>query len=351
MQTRMRSHWLILAVVGAFIIGACGGGPAAQPTATATAPAASPTATPKAFQGTKTFKVAFTSIGVSSVPLLAAIDSLRAQGFTIDTPEIAESELSVQGVVKGDFALSSGTTSAVLNAAQKGGKIKILADRVANEWTVYSVSSITSCQGLDGKKLAIHSEGAVSTAMVKNWLATECPSAKPTFLIVPGSDNRYQALIAGQIDASPLELSDAIALESQAGTRFRLITSFAQALPDVHPTTVYANGDFISANPDSVKAVLKALLEQHRKISGDAKYLSEIVLKYYPKVKKETLDKAAQQYVSLKMFDVNGGLTAENFKGTLDFFTKAGALQPGLAVADVSDLSFLQAVLSEIGRK
>lgn len=342
-------HWLIPAVVSVLTISACGGGPAAPASPAATP--APPTPTAKAFQGTKTFKVAFTSIGVSSVPLLAAIDSLRGQGFTIDTPEIAESELSVQGVVKGDFALSSGTTSAVLNAVQKGGKVRILADRVANEWTVYAVKAVSSCKELEGRKLAIHSEGAVSTAMVKNWLATECPATKPTFLIVPGSDNRYKALLANQIDASPLELSDAIALESEAGDRFRLVTSFAQTLPNLHPTTVYGNGDFIEKNPDSVRAVLKALLEQHRKIAGDAKYLAEIVVKYYPKVERKTLDKAAQQYVALKMFDVNGGLTEENFKGTVDFFTTAGSVKPGLSVNDVADLSFLKALLGEIGRK
>ncbi len=336
---------LVLATASALTISACGGGPAPAAPAAPASPAA------KAFQGTKTFKVAFTSIGVSSVPLLAAIDSLRGQGFTIDTPEIAESELSVQGVVKGDFALSSGTTSAVLNAVQKGGKVKILADRVSNEWTVYAVKAITKCAELDGKRLAIHSEGAVSTAMVKNWLATECSAAKPSFLIVPGSDNRYKALLAGQIDASPLELSDAIALESEAGDRFRLITSFAKTLPNIHPTTVYANGDFVDKNPDSVKAVLKGLLEQHRKIAGDAKYFAEITLKYYPGVDKKTNEKSAAQYVGLKMFDVNGGLTEENLKGTIDFFTAAGTVKPGLTVKDVADFSFLQVVLSELGRK
>ncbi len=346
MTRRMRSYWVILAVTSALIFGACGGGPGAPAAPAAPAPPAA-----KPFQGTKSFSVVSTSVGVSHVPLLAAIDSLRGQGFTIQTSEVAESELSVQGVVKGDFAFSHGTTSAVLTAVQKGAKVKILADRVANEWTVYAIKSIGSCQALDGKKLAIHSEGAVSTAMVKNWLATECPTAKPTFLIVPGSDNRYRALLAGQIDASPLELSDAIALESEAGTRFGLITSFAKTLPNVHPTTVYANGDFVDKNPDTVKALLKAILEQHRKVAGDAKYLADITLKYYPGVDKKTLDKAAAQYVGLKMFDVNGGLTEENLKGTIDFFTAAGSVKPGLTVKDVADFSFLQAVLSEIGRK
>ena len=351
MQRRLGLRWLVLAAASVLVISACGGGAApAAPAATATL-AAPATPTAKPFQGTKDFTVAFTSIGVSSVPLLAAIDSLRGQGFTIKTPEIAESELSVQGVVKGDFAFSSGTTSAVLNAVQKGGKVKILADRVANEWTVYGAKPIGACKDLEGKKLAIHSEGAVSTAMVRNWLSTECSTTKPTFLVIPGSDNRLKALLANQIDASPLELSDAIALESQAGDKFNQLTSFAKTLPNIHPTTVYANGDFVEKNPDSVRAVLKALLEQHRKIAGDAKYFADITVKYYPGADKKTLDKASAQYVALKMFDVNGGLTEENLKGTVDFFTTAGSVKPGLTVKDVADLSYLQAVLGEIGRK
>ncbi len=333
------SRALLLAIL---VVSACGGGPA---------PAGSPAAAPaKAFQGTKTFTVAFPPIGASSVPLLAAIDSLRSQGFTIQTPEIAESELSVQGVVKGDFAFSSGTTSAVLIAVQKGGGAKILMDRVSNEWTIYATKEVTSCAGLDGKKVAISSEGSVSATMLRIWMNKTCPGTKPTYIRIPGSGARFKALLAGQIDATPLELEDATALEAEGGDRFKLLTSFSQTLPDVHPTTVYGNAEFVAKNPDTVRALVKALLEQHRKIAGDPKYLAEITVKFYPGAEKKTLDLSAKKYVSLKMFDVNGGLTEESLKGTLDFFVGGEAVKPGLTVKDFADLSFLTAVLGEIGR-
>jgi hypothetical protein len=44
--------------------------------------------------GTKSFTVGFTSAGMSSAPFLAALDQLRGQGYKIQTPELAESELS-----------------------------------------------------------------------------------------------------------------------------------------------------------------------------------------------------------------------------------------------------------------
>lgn len=345
------SRFFIAAAVGALIASACGGAttPAASAAPASAAVAAAPTAVP--FKGTKTFKVVFTSIGLSSTPMLAAIDALRKDGFTIDTPEIAESELALQGLAKGDFAFGSGTTSGVLAVAEKGAKIKILMDRLSSEWTVYATANIKTCADLDGKKLAIHSEGAVSSAMVRDYLNTNCPAAKPNFLIVPGSDNRLAALLAGQIDASPLELSDAIALEAKGGAKFVQVTNFAKTLPTVHPTTVYANGDFLTANPDSARALIKAILLEHRKIAGNAKYLEDITVKYFPKIAKETLPAAAKQYVDLKMFDVNGGLTPELVQASIDFFAAAGSIKAGMKVSDVSDFSHLNLVLQEIGKK
>jgi NitT/TauT family transport system substrate-binding protein len=304
--------------------------------------------------GTKEFSVAFTSLGMSSAPFLAALDSLRDQGYTIETPELAESELVTQGTASGEFAFGSGANNSTLTAVQAGAKLKVLINRVNNEWTMYARKDITSCEQLDGKKLAIHSEGAVSTAMVKNYIKENCPGTEPNYLVIPGSPARLAALLADQIDASPLELTDAVTVDLEASDRFALLASLAQDLPDLQTTSIYVNGDFAAENPGTVYAVVKAVLEQFRLIDGDAKHLEEVAREYVGDVlDPETIDEAAAKYVELKMFPVNGGLTEENLKYTAEFFGPdgTGATTSVIPVDQFADLSFLEMALDELGRK
>jgi NitT/TauT family transport system substrate-binding protein len=304
--------------------------------------------------GTKSFTVGFTSVGMSSAPFLAAIDQLRGQGYEIPTPELAESELVAEGVAKGRFAFGSGANNEVMTADTKGANLKVVIDRVSNEWTIYARKDITQCSDLDGKRLAIHSEGAVSTAMVKNYIQTKCPGTKPNYVVISGSPNRLAALLANRIDASPLELTDAVTLEAKASDRYSLLTSFSQDLPELHPTSIYVNGDFAKDNPATVEAVVKAVLEQNRKIAGHPEYLKEIATKYVPKaIDASTIDSAAKKYVDLKLFDVNGGLTQENLDYTGKFFGPGGtkAIEQDIPVSQWADLSFLTKAVNELGQQ
>jgi NitT/TauT family transport system substrate-binding protein len=304
--------------------------------------------------GTKSFTVGFTSTGMSSAPFLAALDSLRGQGYDIKTPELAESELVTEGVAKGRFAFGSGANNEVMTADAKGANLKVVMDRVANEWTIYARKDITQCADLNGKRLAIHSEGAVSTAMVKNYIQTKCPGTKPNYVVISGSPNRLAALLANRIDASPLELTDAVTLEAKASDRYALLTSFSADLPELHPTSIYVNGDFAKKNPDTVKAVVKAVLEQDRKIAGNPDYLKQIATKYVPKaIDPSTIDSAAKKYVDLKLFDVNGGLTEQNLDYTAKFFGPSGAksVDKDVPVSQWADLSFLTQVVNELGQQ
>src|SRR5687768_7868961 len=128
--------------------GSASAGASASPEGSASAaPAAS-------LPGTKEFSVAFTSLGMSSAPFLAAIDDLNQQGYTIDTPELAESELVTQGVASGEFAFGSGANNSTMTAVEAGANLKLLVNRVNNEWTIYARTDIADCAGLAGKKLA-----------------------------------------------------------------------------------------------------------------------------------------------------------------------------------------------------
>ncbi len=297
----------------------------------------------------KSFTVGLPSIGVSHVPFLAAMDELRAQGYTIETPEFADSDLAIEATSKGEIQFSLAGAAPI--PISRGVDLTVFLDRVGNEWAFYGIKDIGSCDDLEGMRVAIHAEVSTSTSMLRDWLAAECPDVEPQYVVIPGSPNRYTALVTDQVDASPVELPDAVRLLAEEGDRFHEITSFAASLPDLHPGLIYGNPSFMEANPETVKDIIRAVLEQHRKVAGDAAYLAEITREYYPEADDASLDEIAQAYVDLGLFDVNGGLTPENLQFTIDFYTNGGFAEPGLTVDEMADLSYLADVLEEIGRE
>ena len=349
----------LLAAAG-LLVTACAGAASPTPTTQASQPAATSGAdgsagagaSASALPGTKEFSVAFTSIGMSSAPFLAALEDLRGQGYTIETPELAESELVTQGVASGEFAFGSGANNSTMTAVEAGANLKLVVSRVNNEWTIYARNDIEECADLDGRRLAIHSEGAVSTAMVRNWIETNCPGTEPQYVVIAGSPNRLAALLADEIDASPLELTDAVTVDLEASDRFGLLASLAQDVPDLQTTSVYVNGDFAEENPGTVVAVVKALLEQFRQIEGNPEYLQQVAEERAGEaLDAEAIGPATERYVELDMFPTDGGLTEENLQFTAEFFGPEGAAatQRVLEVDEFADLSYLQMALDELG--
>lgn len=290
--------------------------------------------------GTLSFKVAVTEPDITTVPVLAAVDALKKDGHDVEIVELAEPELAIEGLAKGEYAISAEATSPALNAIQQDAPIRIIADVVGNQWALYGKPGISSCADLDGRPFGIFSEGAVATAMAKEWVAGECGKGKkPEYLTIGDSGARTQALIAGEIDATPLEIADTVALE-ESGT-FPKIVDFAEATPDMHPQTVYANAEFLTEHKDVSQAFVTALVDEHGKINAEDGYLAKLAKKYLPDEKDADLKEIAERYVESGLFDA-GALTDENVQKTIDFFERAGVIEKGMTTKDVADLSFLK---------
>jgi ABC-type nitrate/sulfonate/bicarbonate transport system substrate-binding protein len=169
-------------------------------------------------------------------------------------------------------------------------------------------------------------------------------------VVIEGSPNRVAALLADQIDASPVELGDSIQIDAEASDRFSLLTSFAEDLPNLQTTSVYVNGDFADENPGTVVAVIRALLDQHEAIDGDPAYLKSIAEEFVPdSINAETIDAATEKYVELKMFPVDGGITDEKMQYTAEFFGPdgTGATDAVVPLIQWTDLSFLEMALAQ----
>ncbi len=345
--------WTLSALsVAVLLVAACT--PAPAPSAAGGAPAATTGAAPAgaASTGVRQFKMGYgSSAGFSHVALMTAVEALNQKGYKIENVFFAQGEIGLQAAQSGEVAFQNGTTSDVLNSVQKGANLKILSDRNANEWTIYSTSSIQKCDDLDGKKLAVHSTAAVSTAMTLDYLKTTCPNAKPNQLIIAGSDNRAAALTAGQIDATPLELADGISLEKNSPGKFRRLVDFAHGLPNVDTSALYVNGDFLAKNPQVVRDVVREQLNAHRRFASDPAYFKQQVIKFLPDIDKANLDEIIKGYQEINGFDVNGGVTPAKIDYTIKFFTDAGTIKPGLKATDVADFGPLNDVLNELGKK
>ncbi|RBQ17506.1 ABC transporter substrate-binding protein [Spongiactinospora rosea] len=316
----------LIAVAALTAVTACGGGVA--------------TTNP---DGTRSFTVAVIEPDITTVPILAAVDDLRRAGHKVEIVELAEPELAMEGLARGDYAISAEATSPALIAIEQDAPIKIIADVIGNQWAVYGKPGISSCDDLGGRPFGIFSEGAVATAMAKDWVRAQCKAGRqPEYLTIGGSDVRAQALLAGEIDATPLEVSDVVALESSGKSTFSQVVDFGKSLPDLHPQTVYANTEFLTEHRAVAQEFVTALVRRHASINSDAKYLVDLVTKYLPEEKPADMAKIAERYVSSGLFNASA-LTEANVQGTIDFFARAGVIKPGMKAEDAADLSFIQA--------
>jgi NitT/TauT family transport system substrate-binding protein len=291
--------------------------------------------------------------GFTDSPIRAAVDKLAAQGYEAEMVETADSALNIEGLSQGQFDITAGDTGgSLIGIQQAGAPIAAIAAGPANAWTVYSTSDITTCADLAGRRVAIHGQVSDSTAMLTNYINSECPGTTPEYVVIAGSPNRLAALLAGEVDATPLELSDAIVLEDEPDGRFALLTSFAETLPDLRPTWAVANRDFLTNRPDLAQAWLKAIVTEFRMIDDDPAYLRQLLTEYGPElVEQPSFESAVQRYVELGIFDRDYGAEESMFDYTIGFYEDSGSIQPGLTVDQVVDLGPLNAVLDELGRE
>jgi NitT/TauT family transport system substrate-binding protein len=294
------------------------------------------------------FTIALIEPDLTAVPLLAAADAVREEGIDVDIEEAAEPEFAIEGLVRGDYQFSAEATAPALIAMSKGAPIRIVADVVANQWAVYGVAGRERCDQLDGRPFGIFSEGAVATAMVKQWVERDCRAgAEPAYLTIGDSGARAQALLSGQIDATALELTDIISLEEvHGGTGLQRMADFGEVFPGLHPQTVYASEDYLNEHGEASQAFIDALVEEHRKINADSGYLASLALRYLPdEYDEQTAEVVSRRYVEAGLFDA-AGLTSQSLQATVDFFADAGVIDD-MPVSDVADLSFLNGLRGE----
>jgi NitT/TauT family transport system substrate-binding protein len=238
----------------------------------------------------------------------------------------------------------------VVKAVENGMNVRVIAEQVRNEWQLVTPVALKEPKQLDGKRVGYHAPITVTEALVK-WMAQHY-KITPTWMIIPGSDVRAEALMRGQLDATPAEIGDVLNILSAKPGQFHVMISYAKTFPQLIGSMYFARADYVQKNGPLVESVLEAILRAHRSAEERPASVKENALRLLPETKPELVEATAGTYRELRIWDVNGGADQKRGDASIKFFEEAGLLKKdAVSFKQAFDVGPLDRVLKKAGRK
>ncbi len=302
-------------------------------------------------QAQKKMRFAYpSSADMGDIPSLLAWEQLKKQGIEVVPTFFPRTDLAVQAVVAGEADMGSAAGIAVVKADESGMNFRIIAEQVRNEWQLVTPVSIKDVKPLDGKRVGYHAPITVTEALVK-WMAQHY-KITPTWMIIPGSDVRSEALMRGQLDATPAEIGDVLNILTAKPGQFHVLISYAKTFPQLIGSMYFASADYVQKNSATVETVLEAILRAHRNAEERPASVRENALRLLPETKPELVEATAATYKELRIWDVNGGAGRERGEASIKFFEESGLLKKdAVSVKQAFDTAPLDKVVKKLGRK
>ena len=249
------------------------------------------------------------SADMGDIPSLLAWEQLKKQGIEVIPTFFPKTDLAVQAVVAGEADMGSAAGIAVVKAVESGMNVRIIGEQVRNEWQLVTPVSFKDPKQLDGKRVGYHAPITVTEALVK-WMAVHY-KINPTWMIIPGSDIRAEALMRGQLDATPAEIGDVLNILQAKPGQFHILISYAKVFPQLIGSMYFARADYVQKNAATVESVLEAILNAHRAAEERPGLVKENALRLLPETKPQLVEATAATYKELRIWDVNGGADKE----------------------------------------
>jgi ABC-type nitrate/sulfonate/bicarbonate transport system substrate-binding protein len=309
----------------------------------ATAPAVAPGAA-----GTVRF-VDGVNMDVRDVPLLMAFDELTGRGYRVERTYIAGNTLLADVLARGDADVAVLNNQTAWAAIAKGADIRTVSEFAKYTGLLIARADIRTCRDLHGRRVGLPATTGFAPLLFRLYMSRQCAGIEPQIVAVAEASARAAALLAGRLDAVMVPGEELLKLQQQSTTVFHAIAAPASQFPGIRVDGVVVRREWAEKNPAAVTALLGAQLRAHRAIRANPQIL------YDEAVRRLSLDLVTvkaigDSHLRSDIWDVNGGLTAESIQSTIDILAEANSLAPGLTAAQVSDLSYLNTVLSELGR-
>ena len=141
------------------------------------------------------------NIDVRDVPILLALDDLKAQGYDVQVTLFAEPSLVVAGLERGDADIAAVNNQTMWAAIAKGVNARTIAESIGPTAIVVADQKMKTCLDLDVTccRTLRHNPDRQTVDRISQQ---NCPNAKPEILLIQANDARNAGLLKGELDAA-----------------------------------------------------------------------------------------------------------------------------------------------------
>ncbi len=269
-----------------------------------------------------------------------ALDRAKAMGLDYEWTAFSDEELAIQAILSGQMDIGFGTPYSAMQRSK--APVRIIFQLSKLKFFPVSSKKYSKLEDLDGEPILLHSRGG-GTDSIANVIEDRLGIKFGKRSYVPGSANRIVALIAGQTDATIVDLSNKNKLVKQQGDKFNVLPMFEV---DASDEALFANLDWIKANAKDVDIFVKALLSVYQDMDKDPTIIRRETSPDGPigQLPKEVLDGLDQFYsdaVEGGLYDPNGGGEVAA-RADMDWYSKAGQLTGDPSTLDINDFWYLE---------
>ena len=289
------------------------------------------------------------NVDVRDIPLLMAFDDLESRGYRIERNQVAGPQVIADMLARGETDIGVLNNQTMWSAVAKGAPVWTVMQFPGPTTVLAAQRSITACTELDGKRMGVSGPTGLSQVLIQIYLRRRCSNAAPQVIVMAESSGRSAALLAGRLDAAVMPGEELIKLQLQAPGRLHALMTHTAEYSNMHIDGFQIRRAWAEDHPGGARDFLRAILIAQRRIADPALLYTEAQKRLG--IDEQTARAIGDSHLRAGIWNPDGGLTAADVQDTIDFLVKAEALPSGLTVTQVSNLSYLDDVLDEIGRE
>ena len=269
-----------------------------------------------------------------------ALERAKANGLDYEWTAFSDEELAIQAVLSGQMDIGFGTPYAAMQKSK--APIRIVFQLSKLKFFPVTSKKYSKLEDLEGEPIMLHSRGG-GTDSIANVIEDRLGIKFGERSYVPGSANRIVALIAGQTDATIVDLSNKNKLMKQEGDKFNVLPMFEV---DASDEALFANLDWIKENEAQVDIFVKALLSTWQDMNEDPTINARETnpngpIGQLPKEILDGLDGFYKDAVEGGLYDPNGG-GRKAAMADIEWYSAAGQLTGDPAELNIEDFWYLK---------